>query len=115
MIHIGWTDEHGERHQKTLTMQPVPERHAAIMRRRGMTVPEMASDFPRGALIPYRWRGRHRRYAYLHGYFWLPCPLCNRPFGGHEIGDSIPDPTRPPNGGVMICPACTAERNGARV
>ena len=23
-------------------------------------------------------------YAELLGYFWLPCPLCGTPFGGHE-------------------------------
>jgi hypothetical protein len=26
----------------------------------------------------------HRLYAHLFGYFWLPCPLCGRMFGGHE-------------------------------
>lgn len=29
-------------------------------------------------------RGLHRLYAKLHGYFWLPCHICGRPFGGHE-------------------------------
>jgi len=23
-------------------------------------------------------------YAWLFGYFWLPCPLCSQMFGGHE-------------------------------
>ncbi len=32
-------------------------------------------------MIP-RWV--HRFYAYLFGYFWLPCPLCREFFGGHE-------------------------------
>lgn len=115
MIHISWTDEHGERHEKTLTPQAVPAGHAAIMRRRGMEVPTWATGFPPGALVPYRWRGWHRYYAETHGYFWLPCPLCDQPFGGHEIGGDIPDPTRPPGGWLMICPACTATRNGGRV
>lgn len=26
----------------------------------------------------------HRVYAYLNGYFRLPCPLCGEYFGGHE-------------------------------
>lgn len=31
----------------------------------------------------------HRLYARLAGYFWLPCPVCGRMFGGHEIGGII--------------------------
>ena len=23
-------------------------------------------------------------YAFINGYFWLPCPLCGKYFGGHE-------------------------------
>lgn len=34
-------------------------------------------------MIP-RWM--HRVYAYFAGYFWAPCPICDRPFGGHEVG-----------------------------
>ena len=26
----------------------------------------------------------NRLYAFLNNYFWLPCPLCDRYFGGHE-------------------------------
>ena len=26
-------------------------------------------------------------YAYLFGYFWLPCPRCGQMFGGHECGN----------------------------
>ena len=26
----------------------------------------------------------HHCYASLFGYFWLPCPLCDEYFGGHE-------------------------------
>jgi len=33
---------------------------------------------------PVRWRWLNRLYAGLFGYFWLPCPICARPFGGHE-------------------------------
>jgi hypothetical protein len=99
----------------TLTLAPVPEKYARIYRRRGMQVPTAHSGHCPGALVPYRWRAWHRRYAHTHGLFWLPCDLCGRPFGGHEITDSIPDPTRPPNGFTSICPMCSAERNGGRV
>ena len=34
----------------------------------------------------------HRFYAWLFGYFWLPCPRCGTMFGGHEKhGDGIVD------------------------
>jgi len=26
----------------------------------------------------------NRLYAFVFGYFWLPCPICNRMYGGHE-------------------------------
>jgi len=29
----------------------------------------------------------HRAYALTHGFFWLPCPICREPFGGHEWVD----------------------------
>ena len=29
----------------------------------------------------------HRMYAKIFGYFWVPCPICGEPFGGHEIRD----------------------------
>ena len=28
----------------------------------------------------------NKLYAWLFGYFWLPCPVCGRDFGGHEAG-----------------------------
>ena len=30
-------------------------------------------------------RALHRLYAWLFGYFWLPCPVCGKMYGGHEI------------------------------
>lgn len=27
----------------------------------------------------------HKFYAWFMGYFWLPCPVCGKEFGGHEI------------------------------
>lgn len=36
-------------------------------------------------IIP-RWM--HRIWARFGGYFWLPCPVCNQYFGGHEVRDT---------------------------
>lgn len=44
-------------------------------------------------LVPYRFRRFHHGYATTHGFYWLPCLLCGREYGGHEAGKSIPDPT----------------------
>ena len=30
----------------------------------------------------------NRAYAWLFGYFWLPCPVCGECFGGHEASFS---------------------------
>lgn len=53
-------------------------------------------------------------YANMNGYFWLPCPICGKKFGGHEWlvdeqWSNIPDPEHPadPGRGVGICPDCT--------
>lgn len=66
-------------------------------------------------LVPYRWRAFHRRYATRHRYFWLPCTLCDRPYGGHESGDSIPDPAGPPGACIGICSQCTRAGRGWRI
>ena len=48
-------------------------------------------------------------YAKLLGYFWLPCPVCGKHFGGHEavIGNGLvvdqPDGTQ-----KQMC-VCSAE------
>lgn len=94
-----------------LTMKPVPEPFARIYRARGMTVPAGHSGNSVGALIPLPLRQVHRVWAEANGYFWLPCPLCRREFGGHEITDYIPDPVGGPGRSIGICPFCTIERN----
>ena len=33
-------------------------------------------------------RAYNRIKALTGGYFWLPCPLCGRNFGGHETADT---------------------------
>lgn len=30
-------------------------------------------------------------YAKVAGYFWMPCPLCGKMFGGHETGGTLWD------------------------
>ena len=62
-------------------------------------------------LVPYPWRPVHHAYASWVGFFWKPCPLCGRPFGGHEAGGSVPDPLQAPFGGLGICSACTRARS----
>ena len=63
-------------------------------------------------LLPYRWRRFHHAFATTNGYFWLPCVLCNRPFGGHEAGEAVPDPTAPPLS-IVVCSRCTRVRPAA--
>jgi hypothetical protein len=38
------------------------------------------------ALISDSFRWLHHLYAWQFGYFWMPCPICSRMFGGHEVG-----------------------------
>jgi hypothetical protein len=78
------------------------------------------ADHPFARVVPYRWRWAHRWFAWASRYFWLPCPLCGRAFGGHEFIDgtagSIPKPGYEPPGPygpfrrVVICPACVTRR-----
>ena len=48
----------------------------------------------------------HRLYAFFCGYFWLPCPICGREFGGHEKNGYLMDD---PFGGRMVCSNCKKE------
>lgn len=56
----------------------------------------------------------NRVFAWWANYFWLPCPVCGRCFGGHEWKD-IPGhqnslPVKIYRGGshaTGICPDCT--------
>ena len=38
-------------------------------------------------------------FANLMGYFWMPCPLCGKYFGGFEIGNKVKD-------GKVCCKRC---------
>ncbi len=75
--------------------------------------PTRGSDWAR--LVPWQWWRFHRWYATRHGFYWMPCILCRRPYGGHQAGDSVPDPTGPHGAGVVICPSCTRAGRGWRV
>jgi len=55
----------------------------------------------------YRPRWLQKLYAACFGYFWRPCPMCGREFGGHEWGRwgyaAMPiSPSR----GIAVCPYC---------
>ncbi len=50
----------------------------------------------------------HKVYAHVNGYFWLPCPICGRMFGGHEKkGDLMIDWSR----GKAVCSNCIDRAN----
>ena len=53
-----------------------------------------------------RWRWLNCLYAFVWGYFWLPCPLCGRKFGGHERGGSLYCGY---GTSVGVCPDCSDE------
>lgn len=48
-------------------------------------------------------RWLHEFWAHFNGYFWIPCPTCYRPVGGHEANGCA----WLSNGkGKMICTEC---------
>ena len=47
----------------------------------------------------------HHAYAHVAAYFWIPCPSCDRNFGGHEWGGSIPHPDKP-GINIGVCKPC---------
>lgn len=64
-------------------------------------------------LVPYRFRAFHERFARQRHFFWLPCPLCDRSFGGHELSGLVPDPTRGNPMYLGVCAPCAAVRRRA--
>jgi len=36
-----------------------------------------------------KFRTLNKIYAFIFGYFWLPCRICGQNFGGHECGPAI--------------------------
>ena len=49
----------------------------------------------------------HRAIAFVGGYFWLPCPVCGRRFGGHENPSGLLR-TVARRSGAMYCARCVA-------
>lgn len=58
--------------------------------------------------MPYRPRLLNRIYAWIRGYFWIPCPICKRGFGEHEWlpGNELWLTDRD---SVAVCPRCADE------
>ena len=75
-----------------------------------------------GQYVPYKWRWFHRWWARFFGYFWIPCPVCGQPFGGHEwrmingLASSVHVPDEEGYYSMRgICPKCTAAGSGFNV
>jgi hypothetical protein len=53
-------------------------------------------------------RWLHKAWANFAGYFWLPCPLCGKEFGGHEWKTNAPNNSIMTswNTGSGVCPNC---------
>ena len=49
-------------------------------------------------------RTLNRMYAWLFGYFWLPCHVCGRMFGGHEIANIFTAALITADGAYCVCP-----------
>jgi len=62
-------------------------------------------------------RKLHQFWAWMNGFFWLPCSECGQSFGGHEVGNgtkSVPIPGREseyPAVGQVICPNCSSKED----
>lgn len=50
-------------------------------------------------------------YAKLFGYFWLPCPICGKMFGGHECGGTLRITIRRGKGVCSDCGGKAIRRN----
>lgn len=48
--------------------------------------------------VPFKPRWINMIYAFICGYFWLPCHKCGNHFGGHEWFGS--------SGNTGVCPEC---------
>ncbi len=85
--------------------------------RAGLEAPHAESARPLSwelaLLVPYRLRAFHEQYARRHGFFWLPCPLCDRAFGGHELAGSVPDPMHGEHRYLSVCAPCSSARRRA--
>lgn len=66
-----------------------------------------------------RFRKWNQLRAWWGNKFWLPCPLCNQMYGGHELHDIDGKPSHiPVDSGsgwstfIGICPDCTRKGLG---
>jgi hypothetical protein len=59
-----------------------------------------------GEKLPYHPRILNCVFACIFSYFWLPCPLCGKKFGGHEWTESINTSFA---SGQGVCPRCIEE------
>jgi hypothetical protein len=48
-------------------------------------------------------RALHRLWAWMFGYFWAPCPVCGKHFGGHECGRSTVPLMYEKGRGKLVC------------
>ncbi len=65
--------------------------------------------------VRWKYRCLSHLYANILGYFWIPCPVCHRPFGGHEMGaGALYSPGS--MHGQIVCrdPACEAEAEASQ-
>ena len=62
--------------------------------------------------IPFRlWRWPNMLYANALGYFWLPCPICTKMFGGHEASSVCMKNPSDLSRGWCVCWRCGKETN----
>lgn len=55
-------------------------------------------------------------WAWLNGYFWLPCPLCKEPFAGFESVGGAAVVVKEADGDHMycVCPRASCQAEGHR-
>lgn len=53
--------------------------------------------------LPYKPRFLNCWWAKFFGYFWLPCPICKKMFGGHEVSVALWISS---SEGKSVCPKC---------
>ena len=51
----------------------------------------------------------NRIYAFLNSYYWAPCPLCGKMYGGHEAAEM--GLMRSWHSGISVCHNCSVEAN----
>lgn len=54
----------------------------------------------------------HNLRAFFGGYFWMPCPVCRRMYGGHEEHFGVWDPEHPTRGFSVCSQKCQRDYDG---